>query len=67
MHLVDAVHLHAFSLSASHGHTELFGGDIEAYPRYSPSYSEALELSLLYLLATAPIIQLITVFAQDLD
>lgn len=64
---MDAIHLHAFPLSASHGHTELSGGDIEACLRYPPSYSEALELSLLYLLATAPIIQLITVFVQDLD
>lgn len=59
MHLVDAIHLHAFSLSASHGYTELFCFDIEAYPRYPLSYSDALKLSLL--LTTAPIIQLIMV------
>lgn len=52
------------SLSASHGHTELFCFDIEAYPRYPVSYSEALKLSLLYLLTTAPVIQLITVLCK---
>lgn len=60
MHLLDALHLHAFHY-LPHGHTELYGFDIEAYPRYPLSYYKALKLSPLYLLTKAPIIQLITV------
>lgn len=60
MQFVDALHLSP-SLSPSHGHTELFCFDIEAYLRYPLSYSKALMLSLLYLLTAAPVIQLITV------
>lgn len=63
MQLVDALHLR-LSLSASHGHTELFCFDIEAYLRYPLSYSKALKLSLLYLLTAASIIQLITVLLK---
>lgn len=63
MHLVDALHLHAFHYLPLMD-TELICFDIKAYLRYHLSYSKALELSLLYLLTTAPIIQLITVLRK---
>lgn len=39
--------------------------DIKAYLRYPLSYSKAVKLSLLYLLTTSPIIQLITFFIRS--